>query len=197
LVLSELAQLEVASKNVAVFISELVAKSLHGVCVDKRTSCFTFSMNCVGDFASVFATFVANRVNIAVGFAAALLSSEAIFCDAFTSHVEAVFHAIVNSIETITETIGDATELSVYILVVETFEKVRASNCALYCGIVSTISEDTAIAENGKPYKIDKGVVPKFAIHKAICVITSNSGDIGGCEFMRHIYVLLLKYNIF
>jgi hypothetical protein len=149
LVLSELAQLEVASKNVAVFVSEFVAKSLHGVCVDESTSCFTFSVNRVGDFASVLATFIANRINVAVGLAAALLSGETIFCDTFTGHVEAIFHAIVDSIEAITETVGDATELSVYILVVETFKKVGAGDCALYSSIVgATISKQSAITED-------------------------------------------------
>ena len=147
--MSKLAQLEVTSENIAIFVSEFVAKSLHSVCVDESTSCFTLGMNCVGDFASVLATFVTNRINIAVGFAATLLSGETIFCDAFASHVEAIFQAIVDGIETITETIGDATELSVYILIVETFKEVGASDCALYGSIVgATISKQSTITED-------------------------------------------------
>jgi hypothetical protein len=149
-------------------------------------------MDSTSNIAEALAHVEANGINVAVSGAAAIL-------DVCLGSVEAILEAIVDSIEAITETIGDATELSVHILVVETFEEVRAGECTLYCGITVsvTVSEYATIAENGKPYKIDKGVVPKFAIHKAICVITSNSGDIGGCEFMRHIYVLLLKYNIF
>jgi hypothetical protein len=147
--LSKLAQLEVTSENIAILVGEFVTKSLHGVCVDKRTGCFTFSVNCVGDFASVFATFVANRINVAVGLAATLLSGKTVFCDALAGHVETIFHATIDGIEAITEAVGDATELSVYILVVETFKKVGASNCALYGSIVSaTISKQSAITED-------------------------------------------------
>jgi hypothetical protein len=127
LVLCELTQLEVTSENIAVLVSEFVAKSLHGVCIDKGTGCFTFSMNCIGDFTSVFATFVANRINVAVSFAATLLSRETIFCDAFTGHIEAIFHATIDCIEAISKTIGDATELPVYILVVKALEQVGES----------------------------------------------------------------------
>jgi hypothetical protein len=149
LVLSELAQLEVASKDVAVFISEFVAKSLHGICIDESTSCFTFSVNRVGDFASVLATFVANRINVAVGLAAALLSGETIFCDAFTGHVEAIFHTGVDSVEAIAQAIGDTTQLSVDILGVKTLEKIGTSERALYGSIVgATISKQSSVTEN-------------------------------------------------
>ena len=63
-----------------------------------------------------------------------------ISCDS----IEAVLEAVVDSIEAITESICDATELSVYILIVETFEEVGASNCALYSGIAT---EAVAISE--------------------------------------------------
>ena len=63
-----------------------------------------------------------------------------ISCDS----IEAVLEAVVDSVEAITESVCDATELSVYILIVETFEEVGASNCALYSGIAT---EAVAISE--------------------------------------------------
>jgi hypothetical protein len=61
--------------------------------------------------------------------------------------------------------------LSVYILIVETFEKVGAGESTLYCGIASTISttEETAAAENRKPYEVDKRVVLPIVVSVSVC----------------------------
>ena len=149
-----LTQLEVANQYITVFVCEFIAKCLHGVSIDQGSGCFTFCVNCTSNVAETFAHIKANCVNVAVGGAAAILNVS--LCT-----IEAIFEAVVDSIETITESIGDATELSVYILIVETFEEVRASNCSLYCGVTSTVSttEESAAAENRKPYKVDEPFV--------------------------------------
>ena len=164
-VLSLLAQLEVSSEQLSVLVLEFVAKSLNCVSIDECSGCFAFGMDCVGDFTSVLSIFKANRVNVAVGLAAASLEA-----------IEAIFECVVGCVETITESIGDATELSVYILIVETFEEIRAGNGSLSGGVASTVSaatEDATIAKKSKPYEINKGVV-----HPSFVVIAVESGDV-------------------
>ena len=111
-------------------------------------------MDSTGNVAEALAHVKANCVNVAVSGAAAILNVS--LCT-----IETIFEAAVDSIEAITESVGNTTELSVYILVVETFEEVRASNCSLYCGVTSTVSttEESAAAENRKPYEVDEPFV--------------------------------------
>lgn len=149
LILRELAQLEVTSHYFAVTSFKSVAKFLDCVCVDECTSCFTFSMDSVSDFTSVFVVFITNSVNVAICLAAALLCSEAIFCNTALGCIEAIFQARVDSVEAITETFGDATELAVNILIVEAFEKIGTSERALYSSIVgATISKQSTITKD-------------------------------------------------
>ena len=92
---------------------------------------------------------IAYAIDIAIGSADSVLDT-----------VEAVFHARVNCVEAVAEPVGDTTELSVYVLVIEAFEEVRASDCALYCGVANTIStKDTATAEYCEPYEVDEPFV--------------------------------------
>ena len=79
-------------------------------------------MDSIGNSAGVLCVFIANGINIAVGFAAALLRSETIFCQSTLNAIEAILQTRVDCIETITQTIGNATKLSIYVLVVEAFE---------------------------------------------------------------------------
>jgi hypothetical protein len=153
-----LAQLEVTGHYFTVTCFEFVAEFLDGISVDKSTCGFTFCVDGVGDFTCVFAIFIANRVNVAVGCAAAILYGVAEVGDAFASHVEAIFHTGVDSVETIAESVGDTTELSVDILCVETFEKVGAGESTLDRGIAIAVAvtKDTAITKNCEPYEIDK-----------------------------------------
>ena len=141
-VLCLLTQLEVSSEQLSVFVSDLVTEFLHSCCIDKCASCFAFCVDSRGDV-------IAHTVNVAVCAADSILDS-----------IEAIFHTRVNSIEAVRETIGDATQLSVYILVVEAFEEVRTSECALYCGVATAIaSEQSTTAENCEPYKVDEPFV--------------------------------------
>jgi hypothetical protein len=109
-------------------------------------------MDSTSNVAEALAHIKANCVNVAVSGAAAILY----IC---LNTVEAVLEAVVDSIEAITESICDATELSVYILIVETFEEVRAGDSTLYCGIAIAISKDAASTKYSKPYKIDEPCV--------------------------------------
>ena len=78
-----------------------------------------------------------------------MLSGKTIFCDTFTGHVEAIFHTRVDSVEAISKAVGDATELTVNILIVEAFEKIGTSECALYSNIVgATISKQSTITKD-------------------------------------------------
>jgi hypothetical protein len=122
------------------------------------------------NIAETFAHIKANCINVAVGLAAAILNVS--LCA-----IETIFEAVVDSIEAITESIGNTTELSVYILVVETFEKVGAGESTLYCGIASTISttEETTAAENRKPYKVDKPLCYEIADSAISLYITIKS----------------------
>lgn len=142
-----MAQLEVTSHYFTVACFEFVAEFLDGISVDKSTCGFTFCVDGVGDFTCVFAIFIANRVNVAVGCAAAILYG-----------VAEVGNALTCCVETIAESVGDATELSVDILCVETFEEVGAGESTLDCGIAIAVAvtKDTAITKNCEPYEIDK-----------------------------------------
>ena len=90
-------------------------------------------MDGIGDCAGVLCAFVANGIDIAIGFAAAILSGKTVFSqstlDAIEAilhtslgTIEAVFHAAINSVEAVSQAIGNATKLSIYVLVVEAFE---------------------------------------------------------------------------
>lgn len=141
--------LEVCIKQISVAISELITEFLHCICGYESTSCFTFIMNCGGDFTSVLISFGADTVNIAVCFAAAILLLESILSQCSLSGIkaifdrslvaiEAVFHPAIDSIKAITYTISNTAKLAIYILVVETFEQVGTSYCALRCTVIST-----------------------------------------------------------
>ena len=86
-----LAQLEVSSHKFSVFVSELITEFLHSVLIDECTCCLTFCVDGAGYITEAFAHVIADRVNVAVCFAAALLCGEAIFGYAGLSCVEAVF----------------------------------------------------------------------------------------------------------
>jgi hypothetical protein len=115
-------------------------------------------VDCVGDSTSVLCILEANCVNVAIRLAAAILCGKTIFCDAFSSHIESVFQTRVNSIKSVTQAIGDATQLSVYILVVKSLKEVGASDCSLDCGIAVAvaITEQTAATKDCEPYEVDK-----------------------------------------
>jgi hypothetical protein len=70
--------------------------------------------------------------------------------DSIFNTIEAIFHTSINGIEAVSKTIGNAAKLSIYVLVVETFEEVGASECTLYRrGFYTTakaISEEAAIS---------------------------------------------------
>ena len=139
LVLSKLAQLEVANKNVTVASFESVAKFLDGVSVDECASCFALCVDSASYIAEAFAHVIAYTVDVAVGLAAALLCSETVLCNSFASHVETIFHAAIDSIETITNAIGDAAKLTIYILIIKAFKQVGASYCILqFCGTIAS-----------------------------------------------------------
>ena len=130
-VLSLLAQLEVSGHKLSILVCEFVAEFLHCVRVDECAGCFTFCVNSTGYVAEALAHIEANRVNVAVGCAAAVF-------DISLSAVEAVFEAIVDSIEAITESVGNTTELSVYVLIVEALKQVGTSECTLDSGVVAS-----------------------------------------------------------
>ena len=101
------------------------------------------------DVAGILCSLVAYSVNVAVGFAAATLES-----------IEAIFEGIVYSVETVADTISDATELAVYVLIVEALKQVRASECTLYCRVASGItSKNSAASKYCKPYKVNEPIV--------------------------------------
>ena len=169
LVLSELAQLEVTSENIAVASFESVAKFLNGVSIDKSTGCFAFSVDSTSNIAEALAHVEANGVNVAVGSAAAIL-------DVCLSTIETILETVVDSVEAITETIGDAAELSVDILIVETFEEVGTSDCALYGSIAgAAISKQSSITEDCKPYQINKPLCYEIADSAISLYITIKS----------------------
>ena len=78
MVLSKLAQLEVANKNVTVASFESVAKFLDGVSVDECASCFALCVDSASYIAEAFTHVIAYAVDVAVGLAAALLCSETV-----------------------------------------------------------------------------------------------------------------------
>ena len=138
-VLCQLAQLEVANKDVAIASLESVAKFLDSVSIDECASCFAFSVDSIGDSAGVLCAFKANSVNVAIGFAAAILCRKTIFSQGALNAIEAILHARVNSIEAITDAIGNTTKLSIYILIVKALEQVGASYCILQlCGTITS-----------------------------------------------------------
>ena len=153
LVLRELAQLEVTNHYFTVASFEFVTQLLDGVLGDKSTSCFAFGVNGTSNIAEALAHVIANAIDVAVGCAAAIFNCS-------LNAIETIFQAAVDSIEAVTNAVCDATELSVYILVVETFEEVRASKCTLNSRVSYAVaSEDTAAAQYRKPYKINKPFV--------------------------------------
>lgn len=104
-------------------------------------------MDCGSDVASVLGALVADGVDVAIDTAAAILHCVAKFADALAGCVEAI-----------TDTIGDATQLSVYVLIVESLEEVGTSEGALNCGIASTTitTKNTAAAENCEPNEVNE-----------------------------------------
>ena len=99
------------------------------------------------DVASVLCAFIANCIDVAIDSAAAIFHCIAEFIDTLASSIEAIADAGC-----------DATELSVYILVVKAFEKVGTCDCALCCSIASAAKNSTA-AKYCEPYKINEPFV--------------------------------------
>jgi hypothetical protein len=67
--------------------------------------------------------------------------------------IESILHAAVNSIETVANTISNTAKLAIYILVIETFKQIGTSDGTLDSSIAdATITKQTAVAQNGKPY---------------------------------------------
>ena len=93
-------------------------------------------MDSTGNVAEALAHVKANCVNVAVSGAAAILNVS--LCT-----IETIFEAAVDSIEAITESVGNTTELSIYVLVVEALKQVRTSNCSLDSGVASTVAIST------------------------------------------------------
>ena len=148
LVLRQLAQLEVASHYLTIACFKLITEFLNGVLIDECASCFTLSMDGVGDVVGILSSVIASGVNVAVDTAAAILHSKAELGDALASCIEAI-----------TNTIGDTTKLSIYVLIVESFEEIRTSDCTLYCSVVATAEEAVASTKYSKPYKINEPFV--------------------------------------
>ena len=145
-VLCLLAQLEVSGQQLSVAVLELVAESLNSVGVDECASSFALGMDCGGDVASVLRALKADSVDVAIDAAAAILHCVAKVTNALTGCVEAVTNAI-----------GDAAQLSVYVLVVEAFEEIGTSEGTLDCGVASTITtENTTAAENCEPNEVNE-----------------------------------------
>jgi hypothetical protein len=145
-------------------------------------------MDGVSDFASILAVLKTNCIDVAIGLAAASLCSEAIFCDAGLGCIETIFdcglvgieailHSGVDCIEAVTQTVGNAAKLGIDVLVVETFEKVRASDCTLYCGVACAvaITEQSTIAKDCEPYKINKPLCYEIADSAISLYITIKS----------------------
>ena len=155
-----LAQLEVSSKQCSVFVFEFVTKRLNSIGIDECASCFTFCMDGRGDVASILCGLITNCVDVAVDSAAAILHTITKFGDAILDTIETILQARVDSIEAITDAVGDATELSVYILIVETFEEVRTSECTLHCGVIRAVAtKQSTTTKYSKPYKVDEPYV--------------------------------------
>ena len=103
-------------------------------------------MDCGSDVASILGALVADGVDIAIDTAAAILHCVAKLADALAGCVEAI-----------TETIGDAAQLSVYVLIVESLEEVGTSEGTLDSGVASTITtENTAAAKNCEPNEVNE-----------------------------------------
>ena len=109
-------------------------------------------MDCTSNIAEALAHIKANGVNIAVGCAAAIF-------DVSLCSVEAILQAVVDSVEAIAKPVGNSAKLAIYILIVKTFEKVGASDRALYSRVAATAEEAVASTEYSKPYKVDKPFV--------------------------------------
>ena len=107
-------------------------------------------MNCIGNGAGILGAFKANRINVAISFAAAVLLSKAVFCQcaldaietilyASLGSIETIFHAAINSVEAITNAVGNAAKLTIYILIIKALEQVGASYCILqFCGTITS-----------------------------------------------------------
>ena len=120
--LSLLTQLEVCGHKCSVFVFESVAKSLHCVGVDESSGDFTLIVDSTNNITETLGCVKTESVDVAVGFAAALLCGEAVLGESRLCAIEAVFEAVVECVEAITQAVGDTTELSIYVLIVESFK---------------------------------------------------------------------------
>ena len=66
-------------------------------------------MDGVGDRASVLRILIADRVNVAIGLAAAILLREAVLSKGALDSIEAILHSRINGIEAVANAVGDST----------------------------------------------------------------------------------------
>lgn len=148
--LGDVTQLELSSLQ---FITQL----LNGVLSHLSPSCCTIFLDSVDDVTGVLGCLIAQRIDIAVGFAATLLSIEPRLVDVLVDAVEAgaqvslyaiesVQHAGIHSVEAITQTIVDAIQLTDDGLSVEATLQVCISSQALAYHATTAVATAEAVA---------------------------------------------------
>ena len=95
------------------FVLQTIPQILHHVGVDQCSGRLAFCMDRVGDLAGLLRIFVANSIDVAVSFAAAVLLCKTVFCYCSFGAEKAVQDPVVHCIESIAQTVLDSQHGSV------------------------------------------------------------------------------------
>lgn len=154
-----LGQLEVGRHQLLVLGLETVTEILHGVGVDESSGGLTLSVDSRRDLAGVLGVLIPNRIDVAVGLTAALLSSKPVLSDTSTysveagaeislDTVEALEHGGILSVKAVTQAILNVADTVLNLIVVQTVVQFRTGQSAL--SSVATPASKTVTAPGQK-----------------------------------------------
>nr|DAJ97143.1 MAG TPA: hypothetical protein [Caudoviricetes sp.] len=123
--------MEVSGLQLLVLSRETVTQFLHGVAVDEGPSGLAISTNRVHNLAGVLVVLSTYCINVAIGLAAAVLSSVTVFSNLGAQRVEAVQHGSVLGIEAVAQTALDTTDAVLQVIEVEVLAQIRTSQSTI------------------------------------------------------------------
>ena len=179
-----LGQLEVGSHQFLILCLQSVAEILHGVGIDQSAGGLTLSMDSRRDLAGVFGVLIPYRINVAVGFAAALLSSKPVFSDTRTysveasaevplDTVEALEHGSVLGIKSVTQAILNAADTVINLIVAQTVVQFRTGQSALSSVATETAEAVTTPGQKEEQEKYPRAIAPEHPV--IVSVLQSQS----------------------
>ena len=179
-----LRQLEVGSHQFLILCLQSVAEILHGVGIDQSAGGLTLSMDSRRDLAGVLGIFIPNGIDVAVGFAAALLSSETVLSDTGVDGTEARAHIPLNavealeqsrvlSVEAITQAVLNVADTVLDLVVVQTIVQLCTGESTLSSRIAAPTAEAAAPSQKEEQEKYPGAIAPEHPV--IVSVLQSQS----------------------